>query len=66
MSDTDKMQQTLEGLKSEHRHLDHAILSMSGDVHPDMIKMQRLKKRKLQLRDQISWLENVIYPNIIA
>ena len=53
-------------LKAEHRDLDDAILALSQRSVPDMIQIQRLKKRKLQLKDEIIQLESRILPDIIA
>ncbi len=66
MSQQDELKERLEGLKAEHRDLDDAILALSQRAVPDMIQIQRLKKRKLFLRDEISKLENNLVPNIIA
>ncbi|MDH5489955.1 MAG: DUF465 domain-containing protein [Rhodospirillaceae bacterium] len=63
--DNDK-QHKLELLKIEHRDLDEIIekLSKSGDV--DQLQMQRLKKRKLLLKDLILGIESDTIPDIIA
>ena len=59
-------QHKLEQLKIEHRDLDEIIekLSLSGDV--DQLQMQRLKKRKLLLKDLIIGIESDTIPDIIA
>ena len=41
-------------LRSEHRDLDEIIHEMIKSQHPDQLKIQRLKKRKLRLKDSIS------------
>ena len=64
--DTEVIRAKLEALKSEHRDLDDAILALSQRNVPDMIQLQRLKKKKLQLRDDITKIENALTPNIIA
>lgn len=56
----------LERLKQEHRDLDSAIDALFGTTGHDRIQLQRLKKRKLQLRDRISAIEDEIFPDIIA
>ncbi len=66
MDREDELNERLAGLKAEHRDLDDAILALSQRAVPDMIQIQRLKKRKLQLRDEITQLESSILPNIIA
>jgi len=53
-------------LKDEHRDLDDAIQALSVRANPDMLQIQRLKKRKLQLRDEIIQIESKLLPDIIA
>lgn len=65
----DREQELIErvaALKAEHRDLDDAILALSQRSVPDMIQIQRLKKRKLQLKDEILRCESQILPDIIA
>ncbi len=66
MNEQENLQERLEGLKSEHRDLDDAILALSQRAIPDLVQVQRLKKRKLQLRDEILLIESKLLPNIIA
>lgn len=66
MDREEELIERLEGLKAEHRDLDDAITALSQRTVPDMIQIQRLKKRKLQLKDEILQLESRILPNIIA
>ena len=54
----------LAELTQEHRDLDTAIQAMI-DTH-DMLQLTRLKKRKLQLKDQITKIQNQLLPDIIA
>lgn len=56
----------LAALTSEHRDLDDVIARMIGQGAYDQLQMQRLKKRKLKLKDQISAAENQLLPDIIA
>ncbi len=58
--------QKIEELKLEHRDLDDVIDRVLESVPFDQLKVQRLKKRKLILKDQISSLENQMIPDIIA
>ena len=53
-------------LVSEHRDLDMAIEALEHMVAGDQLQIQRLKKRKLALKDRISHLEDQITPDIIA
>ncbi|MBC8007963.1 MAG: DUF465 domain-containing protein [Prolixibacteraceae bacterium] len=56
----------LEVLKIEHRDLDDVIERLSHHQKLDELQMQRLKKRKLLLKDQISSLERQLVPDISA
>jgi hypothetical protein len=56
----------LARLREEHRDLDGAIDALERSVAGDQLQIQRLKKRKLTLRDRISHLEDLLTPDIIA
>jgi hypothetical protein len=56
----------LARLQQEHRDLDAAIAALADSPGGDIIQIQRLKKRKLILRDRISRIEDEITPDIIA
>jgi hypothetical protein len=56
----------LARLQQEHRDLDAAIDALHQSPAPDLLRLQRLKKRKLQLRDRIAFIEDQITPDIIA
>ena len=56
----------LSRLREEHRDLDEAIEALKLSVAVDQLQLQRLKKRKLILRDRIGYLEDQITPDIIA
>src|SRR5579875_482013 len=56
----------LTALKSEHRDLDEVIARVSEGGVYDQLMMQRLKKRKLALKDQIAKIESQLLPDIIA
>ena len=53
-------------LESEHRDLDDVIERLSEDKPFDQLQLQRLKKRKLALKDEIAFVRSRILPNIIA
>lgn len=53
-------------LMEEHRDLDAAIAFMVERGPADQLQLTRLKKRKLQLKDQIARMEDQLLPNIIA
>lgn len=56
----------IEMLRQEHRDLDTAIAALQDVGAPDQLQLQRLKKRKLILRDRIGRLEDMVTPDIIA
>ena len=56
----------LARLQQEHRDLDAAIAALQVSPGADIIQVQRLKKRKLMLKDQITLLESKLLPDIIA
>jgi hypothetical protein len=56
----------LARLQQEHRDLDAAIDALADQPSTDLIQLQRLKKRKLVLRDRISFIEDQLTPDIIA
>ena len=66
MNEQEKLQELLFRLKAEHRDLDDAISALSQRTVPDMIQIQRLKKRKLIIRDEITRTESSLLPDIIA
>ncbi len=56
----------VERLREEHRDLDAAIEALREAGQADQLQLQRLKKRKLLLRDKLSLLEDQLTPDIIA
>jgi len=56
----------LAELTQEHRDLDMAIAALIASGANDQIQLTRLKKRKLQLKDQIAQIEDDLLPDIIA
>lgn len=56
----------LARLREEHRDLDDAIEALMRIAVGDRLQVQRLKKRKLALRDRITYLEDQLTPDIIA
>ena len=68
MTETDdrEYRDELARLRQEHRDLDAAIEALQVSPAPDVLQLQRLKKRKLQLRDRITFVEDQITPDIIA
>ena len=56
----------LEELRIEHRDLDEVIEYLEQTGHPDRMKVRRMKKRKLKLKDTISRLESQLIPDLDA
>ena len=56
----------LEFFRQEHRDLDQAFVALSNTATADRLMIQRLKKKKLQLKDKITRLEDRLTPDIIA
>jgi hypothetical protein len=65
LTDRDTLLRRLTELRSEHRDLD-TVIARLGEGPGDLLHLQRLKKRKLKLKDEISWLESRLVPDIIA
>ncbi len=63
--DNEAIKQKLSALVSEHRDLD-ALIAHVADSAEDQLQIQRLKKRKLALKDMIARLESLLLPDIIA
>ena len=64
--DTEALKAHLEELRMEHQDLDDVIARASEQAPFDQLKIQRLKKRKLSLKDQIARIEDQLLPDIIA
>lgn len=62
----EEIRRRLAELMTEHRDLDDVIARMAADPSMDQLRLQRMKKRKLMLKDQIARLENQLIPDIIA
>jgi hypothetical protein len=61
-----QIRQRLQALEVEHHDLDDVIDRLVGDPVQDRLQLQRLKKRKLMLKDQIQRLRTRLIPDIIA
>src|ERR1700759_3241360 len=64
--DESELRAQLAQMRQEHRDLDAAIEALHNSPGSDLLQVQRLKKRKLQLRDQIILIEDQLTPDIIA
>ncbi len=66
MEDIDDLQDELAALEREHRELDDEINRLVNTPPVDLLMIQRLKKKKLGLKDQIQKIKSNILPDIIA
>lgn len=66
MNRNEVLRKKLELLRATHRDLDQSIQSLEDDPAADHIRLTRMKKRKLALKDQIARLEDDLTPDIIA
>ena len=66
MDDTDKLIEVLKNFEQEHRDLDEILIQLQEKNTVDFLQIQRLKKRKLILKDKIIDIRSKIEPDIIA
>lgn len=69
MQDADSveaLEARLAARREEHRALDSAIAALEDQAPWNQLEARRLKRRKLALKDEISWLEDQLMPDIIA
>lgn len=66
LEEQEDLQKMLEELKTEHRDMDIIIQQLSDAAPIDFLRLQRIKKRKLFLKDSISKIESMLLPDIIA
>ena len=66
MEDTNKLLKALKNFEQEHRDLDEILIQLQEKNTVDFLQIQRLKKRKLILKDKIIEIKNKLEPNIIA
>ena len=64
--DNDALLKLLKQLKSEHRHIDEEVDALRDMGAVDMLKIGRMKKIKLRLKDRIARIEDLLTPDIIA
>lgn len=65
LTDRDSMLRQVHELRSEHRDLD-TVIARLAEVGGDQLHLQRLKKRKLLLKDELAWIESRLIPDNIA
>lgn len=66
MNHTSETLAHLTELRAEHRELDQLVRQLTEDPYADQLRLRRLKKRKLWLKDLISRLESELIPDIDA
>jgi hypothetical protein len=66
LSPEDVLRIRLEVLRREHRDLDEAIAALEDSGRGDQLRLRRLKKQKLSLKDEIARIEDRLIPDIIA
>ncbi len=66
LNDRDAILRKLHELRSEHRDLDTVIVRLIEAGPVDQLQLQRLKKRKLLLKDEVARLESRLIPDSIA
>lgn len=66
MEKKQKLFNELQVLKAEHEEIEGEIEDMLSAKTFDQLSMQRLKKKKLILKDKIAEIEEILYPDIIA
>ena len=62
----EELKATLAELETQHRDLDDTIIAMSQAGSFTQLQLQRLKKRKLSLKDEITKIRAILIPDIIA
>ena len=66
MEDSNKLIEILKNFEQEHRDLDEVLIQLQEKSTVDFLQIQRLKKRKLILKDKIIDIKNKLEPDIIA
>ena len=66
MNEKNELLNKLHRLKQEHRDLDEVLIQLQERQTVNFLQIQRLKKRKLILKDKITYLRNKTEPDIIA
>ena len=66
MNEKNELLNKLHRLEQEHRDLDEVLIQLQERQTVNFLQIQRLKKRKLILKDKITFLRNKIEPDIIA
>jgi len=65
-NDRAALKEEYQRLREEHRNLNAVIEALLAGGSVDQLQLQRLKKRKLLIRDRLAFLEDQLTPDIIA
>ena len=66
LSENEQIEFRIIELKQEHEDLHYIIDHLSEEIQPDQLRLRRLKKRRLFIKDQIEHLKSNLIPNIDA
>ena len=66
MNRTSDIREKINTLKTQHLILDDQIVALEADPASDQLKIQRLKRQKFTLKDEVARLQTSLLPNIIA
>ena len=66
MADREALMARLAELETEHADLDASIIALQEQTHADQLRLQRMKKQKLALKDCIAKIRDQLMPDIIA
>lgn len=66
MDSPDSLSTRLQELQAKHRALDEEINLLAVNPYQNQLMLQRLKKEKLRLKDNIAWLKNALIPDLDA
>tara|TARA_B100001013_G_scaffold262391_1_gene164980 strand:- start:387 stop:587 length:201 start_codon:yes stop_codon:yes gene_type:complete len=66
MIEKNELLNKLHRLEQEHRDLDEVLIQLQEKKTIDLLQIQRIKKRKLILKDKINFIRNKLEPDIIA
>ena len=66
MNNNSKLIEKLKEYEQEHSDLDQILIQLQEKHTVDFLQIQRLKKRKLVLKDRITYIQNELEPDIIA
>lgn len=64
--DEQELREQLDALRLQHRQLDTEIITLESGFNADQLAIRRLKKQKLNLKEQIQKIEDQLLPDIIA